>query len=408
MAFTTDVAYTSDMADRSAGHETSVGMPWQAARMLAATMPAPLGAEQVRLSTASIGQVLARPIRAAIPAPAFDTAAMDGYAVAGAGPWRVVGRVLAGHAPEALVLRAGCAVEIATGAIVPGGTEAVLRSERCRREGDTVHHEPGEHDDRDHIRRRGEDAEPGDELVPAGRPASAAVLGAAAQAAVDDLWVHPRPSVLLLVTGDEVIASGTPAIGQIRDAVSPLVEALTTRAGGDLAGHRLLGDDADVLRTEITTADADLVVVSGSSSVGVADHLRTVLTGLGARWYVDGVACRPGHPQALAQLTDGRWLVGLPGNPLAALVAGLTVLEPAVAALAGRTPATPVRLPTLGQVQPDAHRSRIVPVHVDEGCARIAQGARPASLRVAAGADALAVLEPGWTSGTATELLQLP
>jgi molybdopterin molybdotransferase len=405
MAFSTDVAYTSVMADRSAGHETSVGMPWQAARMLAATMPAPLGAERVSLPAAT-GQVLARPIRAAVPAPAFDTAAMDGYAVAGAGPWRVVGRVLAGCSPEAPTLSTGCAVEIATGAVVPAGTEVVLRYERCRRDGDTVHAD--ELDDRDHIRRCGEDAEPDDELVPAGTLVSAAVLGAAAQAAVDELWVHRRPRVLLLVTGDEVIASGTPRLGQVRDAVSPLVEALAVRSGGELVEQRLLGDDPDVLRAEIKTADADVVVVTGSSSVGAADHLRTVLTGLGARWYVDGVACRPGHPQALAQLTDGRWLVGLPGNPLAALVAGLTVLEPAVAALAGRKPARLTLLPVVGEAKPDPHRTRIVPVHVDGGCGRIVPGARPASLRVAATADALAVLDPSWTSGEPAELLPLP
>ncbi|MEU8184016.1 molybdopterin-binding protein [Micromonospora sp. NPDC049044] len=107
--------------------------------------------------------------------------------------------------------------------------------------------------------------------------------------------------------------------GQVRDALAPVVTALTIRAGGEVAHHRLLPDHADALHNAITRAHVDVVVITGSSSAGAADHLRGVLATLNARWHIDGVACRPGRPQALASTADGRWIVGLPGNPFAGL-----------------------------------------------------------------------------------------
>jgi molybdopterin molybdotransferase len=341
------------------------------------------------------------------PAPAFDAAAMDGYAVAGAGPWRVVGQVLAGGPTWTGRLTEGCAVEIATGAVVPAGASAVLPYERCERDDGTLRGSYRQNSD--HIRRAGEDVQPGDELVPAGRVVSAAVLGAAAQAGIDDVSVHPRPRVCLLVTGDEVVPdTAVPGLGQVRDAMSPMVAALVGRAGGDLVERRLLGDGAVLLRTAIAAAKADLVVVTGSSSVGTADHLRGALDRLGAHWHVDGVQCRPGHPQALATTADGRWVVGLPGNPFAALAAALTILEPAVAALAGRPPQVPLELPVLGEARLLPHGVRLAPVTLLGGQARIVPGGRSGSLRAAAVADALAVLEPDWTSGTPAALLPVP
>lgn len=391
------------LMDTTADHRTAAAMAWWSAREVAARSPAPVGVERVAAVTA-VGRVLGDGVRAAAASPAFDTAAMDGYATAGDGPWHVVGRSLAGGPRRSTPLTGGLAVEIATGAVVPPGADAVLPYERCRCDNGVV---TGARQPRDHIRRAGEDLRPGDEVAPAGRVVTAALLGAAAQAGVDELTVRRRPRVRLLVTGDEVVDRGPQRPGQVRDAVSPLVAALVARAGGDLVERVLLGDDADLLHAWVTAVDADLVVVSGSSSVGPADHLRPVLAGLGAKWHVDGVACRPGHPQALAQV-PGRWLVGLPGNPFAALVAGLTILEPAVAALAGREPRPPLRLPVTGDAAPYPHGVRLAPVRIEGGHARVVAGARPGSLRAAAAADALAALDPAWTDGTSAELLPLP
>ncbi|MFD0580408.1 molybdopterin-binding protein [Dactylosporangium darangshiense] len=155
-------------------------------------------------------------------------------------------------------------------------------------------------------------------------------------------------------------------------------------------------------------AGGDVVAVTGASSRGAADHLRAVLDWLGARWLVDGVACRPGHPQGLAALPDGRWVVSLPGNPFAGLVAALTLLEPLLARLAGR-PAAPARTaPVHGEAKPFPAGTRIVPVALAGGRAVVVPGARPAGLRAAAAADALAVLDATWRSGGDGLLLALP
>lgn len=385
-------------------YRNASGMPWSRARAVAATAPGALGSERVPLAEAA-GRVLAEPLRALVPAPAFDTAAMDGFAVAGCGPWRIAGRVLAGGSRWAGALAAGEAVEIATGAIVPASTEAVLPYEVCRAEAGVV---SGAREARTHIRRAGEDASAGDELVPAGRIVTAAVLGAAAQAGADELTVHRRPTVAVLVTGDEVVGRGIPGPGQVRDALSPIVTALVSRAGGQPVAYHHLRDDARLLRTAIAAADADVVVVTGSSSAGAADHLTSVLAGLGARWLVNGVRCRPGHPQALAVTPAGRWVVGLPGNPLAGLVAGLTILEPVVASLAGRPLPAPPTLPVTGAVRAYPEGVRLTPVEIRGGQARILPGARSGSLRAAAMADAVAVLEPHWSSGGTAAVLALP
>ncbi|MER7004740.1 molybdopterin molybdotransferase MoeA [Dactylosporangium sp. NPDC000555] len=354
----------------------------------------------------AVGQVLAEPVVAAVAAPAFAAAAMDGYAVAGSGPWRIVGRVLAGGPAFASRLGGGDAVEIATGTRMPDGADAVLPYERCDRRDTTVN---GTRPAKTHIRCAGEDARPGDLLVPAGRQVTPAVAALAAQVGVDEVEVRPRPAVDVIVTGDEVVLSGTPGPGQVRDAFAPLLAAVIARAGGRLAGYHHVADDPGALRKTFGSA-ADVVVVTGSSSAGAADHLRTVLAGLAATWHVDGVECRPGHPQGLAVLAGGRPVVSLPGNPYAGLVAALTLLEPVVATLAGHPHRPLPVLPVTGPAAVYPGGARIVPVQTDgdgDG-ARIVPGARSGSLRAAATADALAVLDPAWTTGAPAPLLRLP
>ncbi|WP_432842860.1 molybdopterin molybdotransferase MoeA [Dactylosporangium sp. CA-092794] len=386
-------------------------VPWDVARDQARRLPAALGVERVPVDAAH-GRVLAERVCAAVALPGCDIAAMDGYAVAGPPPWRVIGRVFAGPAvlaPDAAVpLVPGTAVEIGTGARVPAGATAVVPYERCRRVGAQVTPLAGAPGAGAHIRVAGEDARPGDEIVPAGRPLSAAALGAAAQAGVDTLAVRRRPRVHIVVTGDEVVRAGLPGPGLVRDAFGPMVAALAERAGGVVTGRTYLPDDHDALLAAVDTTDADVLVVTGSSSVGAADHLHRVLGRVGARVHVDGVRCRPGHPQVLARAADGRWLVGLPGNPFAGLVAAVTLLEPVVEALAGRPRRAPAMLPVSGAARSYPLGVRLVPVRVEAAQAVIVPGARPGGLRAVATADALAVIRPDWTPGAVAELVALP
>jgi molybdopterin molybdotransferase len=382
---------------------TVTGTPGPEARRRASDA-APALTPQRRSLDACAGTVLAQPLVARSALPSFDAAAMDGWAVAGAGPWRIAGQVLAGSAPPA-PLRPGTAVGIGTGAPLPAGAEAVLQVERAQLRDGLLHGtvEPGQH-----VRRTGEECAAGELLLPAGTPVGAAVLGLAAACGHDALDVHPRPRVAALVTGDELVLDGLPGDGRVRDALGPQLPLLVSAHGGDLVGRRHLRDEPALLRKAVEAADAQVVVTTGASSVGAADHLRAVLQELGARLLLDGVACRPGHPQLLAVLPDGRVVVGLPGNPLAALVATATLLAPLLAGLGGRAlRRTEAALAEPVRAAPAS--TRLVPVRLEAGRAQPVRHTGSGMLRGAALADALAVVPPGrdLPAGAAVEVLPL-
>lgn len=333
--------------------------------------------------------MLAEDVEALCDLPAFDASAMDGWAVCGTGPWRIVGQLLAGQAPAG-GLDDGEALWVATGAPVPAGTSGVLQLEHGTVVGDQLWGDvaPGRH-----VRRRGEELHGGEVVVPAGSVLSPAAIGLAAAVGHDHLLVVPRPAVALLVTGSELQTSGLPSGGRVRDALGPALPALVERLGGDHAGTGHLADGDDELFAALTDVSADVVLVSGSSSVGRADSLGRVLRRLDAAVLVDGVDVRPGHPMLLARLPGGPWLVGLPGNPLAALASLLTLGGPLVGALAGLAP---MALPRAdGRALDRVEATRLVPVRLVDGRAVPTGHDGSAMLRGAAVADALAVVEPG-------------
>ncbi|MBE1491603.1 molybdopterin molybdotransferase MoeA [Plantactinospora soyae] len=376
---------------------------WHQARRYARQAGSPLPRVDVPLAGA-VGAALAQPLVALSPLPAYDCAAMDGYAVAGTGPWRMVGRILAGDPGTPAELAPGDAVEIGTGAMVPAGADAVLPYERATRTGRTV---SGEIEPGRHVRRRGEDCPAGQQVLPAGTVVNPVVLGLAASLGHDTLTVHRRPRVGMVVTGAELRTVGIPAAGQVRDAIGPMLPGLIRDAGAEPAWSTRIADDASALVAALLRADAEVLVVCGATSAGAADHLRRALDTLGAEVPVRGVACRPGHPQLLASLPDGRFVVGLPGNPYAALVAALTLLFPLLGRLAGRTEPAALTATLAGPVTPHDRDTRLVPV-ARVGSAALPVGHdRPGSLWGAAAADALAVVPPGW-AGAEVELLPLP
>lgn len=280
----------------------------------------------------ALGLVLADDLVAPCPVPVSDTAAMDGFAVAGPGAWRRVGALLAGQIRIA-PLKAGECVEIATGGAVPAGADAVLRYEDvtgCAN--DSV---GGDVTAGRHIRRSGSDVAAGATVLSRGTRLSAVALGLVASVGHDQVPVHPRPRVEVTVTGAEIRTSGPPGPGAPRDALGPSIGGLVAGFGGEVSAIKHVADDEAALLRSLLRSDADVQVVTGGSSVGPADRLHKVLAELGATLLVDGVACRPGHPQMLAALPDGRRVVGLPGNPFAAVAGAVTLLRPLLAARAG-------------------------------------------------------------------------
>jgi molybdopterin molybdotransferase len=384
-----------------------VRLPWPEARRRAYAAGRPLPPVEVPLADAG-GGALAAPLRAQTPAPAFDCAAMDGYAVGDpAGPWTVIGRALAGPAGTREPLAPSLAVEIATGAVVPPGTVAVLPYEYATRDGDRVQ---GEAIAGRHVRRTGEDVPVGADLVPAGTTVTPAVVGLAAAVGLDTLAVRPRPAVALLVTGDELVGAGESAAGLVRDALGPALPGWVRGLGGRPApAVRIPDTEPEDVAKAVAAAGGDVVVTSGGAGAGPKDLLIPALRTLGADLLVDRVDCRPGGPQRLAELPDGRPVVVLPGYPYAALVGVLTLLGPLLAALAGRplpdlaTALLAGGAPSMGDRRPRhpgdpaPAPTRILPVRRRaDGSVESVGLDRPGSLWGAALADAFAVVPPGW------------
>ena len=398
---------------------TSVG--WEQARHLAHQQVAALPAQSVGLS-AAIGCVLADDLLAGCDLPPGDTSAMDGWAVSGPPPWWVVGRALAGRAPEnPAVLTPSQAMVIATGALVPAGATGIVRSERGAlddaddrlRLSDPAADPP----DLSDVRARGHEAKAGDVLIGAGAMIRPTTAGLAAAAGHDVLRVHPRPRVAMLVLGDELLDAGPPRGGAVRDSLGVQLPAWVAALGGEPKAVHRVADDPDTTLTAVqAVADhADVVVTTGGSAGGAADHLRETLAALGARIVVNTVDVRPGHPMLLAELPDGRWLVGLPGNPLAALAGIVTLLGPLLAGLSGAP------LPGLGRavVEDDVsvlsrgRRPRghlLIPVsRSPTGAVRPTGYAASAMLRGVALADGFLLVPPdGLSSGDPGHVIWFP
>ncbi|MFF7561294.1 molybdopterin molybdotransferase MoeA [Streptomyces pseudovenezuelae] len=388
--------------------------PWPEARATAAraaravTRSARRAPVSVRLDDA-LGLTLAAPLDALTDLPSFDTSAMDGWVVAGPGPWAVRDEgVLAGHA-ESAPLTDGEAARIATGARVPPDTTAVLRSEHGRTDEKGRLHATRDVVPGQDIRPRGQECRSGDQLLPPGTLVTPAVLGLAAAAGYDTLTAVPRPRVEVLVLGDELLTEGTPRDGLIRDALGPMLPPWLRALGAEVTAVRRLGDAAEALRKAITASHADVIVTTGGTAAGPVDHVHPVLDRIGAELLVDGVKVRPGHPMLLARTKENQHLVGLPGNPLAAVSGLLTLAEPLLRTLAARPAPEPYTLPLRDEAHGHPYDTRLVPVVLRGDSAVPLHYNGPAMLRGIAAADALAVVPPGGARpGQEAELLDLP
>lgn len=387
----------------SRGHS----LPWPDARARARAAGRPLPAVSRTLHHAR-GHVLARPLTALTDLPPFDTSAMDGWAVAGPGPWRVRGRLLAGDDSEALgTLADGEAVEIATGARLPRGATGVLRSERSKVDERLLFGDVQQGGD---VRPRGQECRSGDELLPAGTVVTPGVAGLAAAAGYDELIVIDRPRVEVLVLGDELLESGPPRDGRVRDALGPMLTPWLRDLDTDVRRVRRVGDDLAALRQAVESSRADVVITTGGTAGGPVDHVHPLLRELGAELLVDGVAVRPGHPMALAHLPGprpgaGRFLVALPGNPLAAVSGMLTLAVPLLRRLSGRPASRPRRVRVAAPVTGHPSDTRLVPIAGDTPL----RFSGPAMLRGFAVADGMAVVPPGGLrAGDRVEVLKVP
>ncbi len=366
---------------RSHGREFFTTVTVGAALGLLADL-APTDAESVPLD-AALGRTPARPVIASRPLPGFARSTVDGFAVRAADTFGVsdalpgyldlLGSVAMGR-PAEVAVRAGGAVAVPTGGVLPDGADAVVMVEHTQ---ETM---PGSVEvtrpvaPGDGTVRADEDVAPGAGLVPAGRPLRAQDLGLLAAAGIVTVDVRCRPRVGILSTGDEVVppAAGDLVPGQVRDATSSALAGMVRDAGGDPVPLGIVGDDATALESVLRDglARCDLVVVSAGSSVGARDETAGVVARLGQPGILcHGLAIRPGKPTLLADC-GGVPVVGLPGNPLSALVVFRLVGVPLVRRLAGTTTPAPepvVRARLGRQVPSQTGRLDVVQVRVVAG-----------------------------------------
>lgn len=331
------------------------------------------------------GCVLAEPVIAAVDVPGFRRAAMDGFAVrsvdtVGAGAHNAVSLTVAGESlpgrPFTGEFGPGRAVRIMTGAPVPDGADAVLVAEAAHEEaGCVIAREavtPGRH-----VARIGEDVAKGTGVLPAGRRLRPQDIGLIASIGVGTVSAVCRPRVAVLVSGDELLPPGAvPGGFRVVDSNSPMLAALIARDGGRCQPVCYLPDRYEVVRDEIRQADADVILVSGGSSVGIEDHAPRALAEVG-ELVVHGIAIRPAGPTGVGFLSgtgDGgkpnRIVFLLPGNPVSCLCAYDLFAGRVVRRLGGRgwdLPYRRVSFPLAAGVASAAGRVDYVRVRIDGG-----------------------------------------
>jgi molybdopterin molybdotransferase len=305
-------------------------------RILAGLHPMPT--EVVALAN-GWNRVTAEPVIARLTQPPSDVSAMDGYALRAAdgglhAALRVVGAAPAGHPFDGAVGQ-GEAVRLFTGSVVPAGADAILLQEDAERSGDTVVVNEAVVAGR-HIRRAGQDFSKGDMVIPAGRRITARDVGLAAAANHPWLSVHRKPRVAILATGDEIAMPGEPIpSGGIVSSNSHALAALVRAAGGDPTVLPVAKDSTEaVAAVADQVVGFDLLVTTGGASVG--DH-DLVISGLQTRGLVLDfwqIAMRPGKPLLFGRL-GAVPVLGLPGNPVSAMVCSALFLLPGLALMEG-------------------------------------------------------------------------
>lgn len=321
-----------------------------------------LDAEEVPLAGAAT-RVLAEGVTSGVNVPGFDRAMMDGFALqaadtAGASPYhrlplRVFGQSLPGRPFSGQVTR-GQAVRIMTGAPMPYGADAVLPAEKTSVDSSelaagaeplatTVYLE-GEVPPGKHIGRTGEDVAAGTVVLRAGRVLRPQDIGVISSIGLGEVSVVRRPSVRIVITGNELAPAGTIAQKhQTVDSNGPMLAALVARDGGSPINPGVTPDDPDQILAALQD-EADVTLVSGGSSVGAEDYVPTLLARHG-QLAIHGVAMRPSSPVGMGMF-DGRLVFLLPGNPVSCLCAYDFFAGRAIRALGGRSRDWPYRKTT--------------------------------------------------------------
>jgi molybdenum cofactor synthesis domain-containing protein len=338
--------------------------------------------ERVPLEDA-VGRVAAADVTSPLDVPPFSRSAMDGYAVLSADtagatkstpvPLRLVDRIYTGQ-PSSVTIEPGTCAEIATGAPLPTGADAVVMVEETTSEGTTIvilaAAPAGQH-----IGRRGADIAAGDRVIAAGDLLSPSRIGAIAATGQAGVEAFAKPRVAILSTGNEVIEpGGTLAPGQIFDVNRFTLGAIVSAHGGIAEPHHAAQDTVAALIDALDAcAEADLIVFSGGSSVGERDLVVDAIAARGEMIF-HGIAVRPGKPTAFAAIAHGSGTTpffGMPGNPTSCLSNAYILLVPFLRAIARLPPHAPrtVRAPLGRRIASAFNRHQFYTVRLKDGAA---------------------------------------
>ena len=356
----------------------------EARRRLDAAVQPITRTETLPLATAA-GRVLAEDVASLTTVPPFHRSVMDGYAVSAADTTgaskekpvilRVIDRLHAGDRNRGRV-EPGTCIEIATGAPLPDGADAVVMVEQTRPAPSTNGDQRVEiltaASAGQHVNQRGADIRCGDVVAHESEVLSAGKLGAAAAAGRTDLRVYAKPRVAVISTGNEIADAGRPLTdGQIYDVNRFTLGAVIAAHGGSVQPHAPVPDDVEALQSALEeAAGADIIVVSGGSSVGERDFLVDAIAVRQGTMILHGIAVKPGMPTAFARV-NGVAVFGMPGNPTSCLSNAYALLVPFLRATARLPPYAPrtLRVPLGRRVSSPAGRHQFYTVRIENGVA---------------------------------------
>lgn len=324
-----------------------------------------------------VGRVLAEDVVSKVDVPGFPRSAMDGYALRGAEtfgasdydpiPFALVGTALPGR-PFVGPLEPGRAVRIMTGAPIPEDADAVVMAEVCREDGERVEVSEAVAP-RKNVGAVGEDIRRGDRVLTAGRRLRPQDAGLLSSIGVSSVPCVRRPRVAFVITGDELLPAGSMPTGpRIVDSNSVVLRALAERDGAERLPFDILPDVPEAIRDAMADDRADVVLVSGGSSVGQEDHAPRLLAELGQLDF-HGISMRPSSPTGIGRI-GSRFVFLLPGNPVSCLAAYEFFAGPTLRQLGGRSRRWPhpvVALPLARKIVSAIGRTDYVRVAIEDG-----------------------------------------
>ena len=360
---------------------------WDDARIKSASICSEISTEVISLKSAT-DRVLAEDALSKVDLPTYETSAMDGYVVAGDGPWKLKGEIKAG-APFNGELFPGDAYGIATGAVIPKGAFGVLRWEDAEINGEVV---SGTTSAKKDFRPAGQEAKSGELLINKSTKLTPGMIGLLAASGFDEVKVHKKPKVALLLLGDEIQLNGIPKDGLVRDSLGIQLPGWLERLGCEVVTIKYVSDDLDETIKEINSAsiDVDLIATTGGTAEGPRDFLKPAISQLNGVIHIDKVAVRPGHPQVLGEV-NGVPLLGLPGNPQSAVVALLTLGQPLINSFFGRQVEELPVIKSADQFEAQPGFTRLVLGNLEDGRFKIGTYLGSAMLRSLAHAEGFAV-----------------